>query len=149
MKQLKFLSYLLVTVLCFGFASCSDDDDDDSIIGTWELTNEKGWSREYDAENEKWGEKEDWSEDYKAGKYHVTYKSDNTGTVLKDGQLDENFTWTLTGRKLLLNRKHVSGEERTDDVVVKKLTSNELMLFFVIHEESLEEEYLASYRRIK
>lgn len=45
MKQIKFISILLLTTMFLGFTSCSDDDDpkeDHLIVGRWRLVRQQG-----------------------------------------------------------------------------------------------------------
>lgn len=97
MKQFKFLSYLLVAVLCVGFASCSSDHDDptvEDLVGKWQLVHEKGWEI-YE------GEKDEWDEDVTDEKVFHTFKEDGTGTYA-EGSWRISITWQLKGNKLTI-----------------------------------------------
>lgn len=136
-----------MAVLCVGFVSCSDDDDEDyskSIIGTWEMTNTKGWY--YAVGNDK----EYWDENAEAGEYQITFKSDNTGYSYEDGEFDGNFKWSLNDGKLKIFATNEDGEEKNDEATIKELTSNKLVLFFVEKENGkIIEEDTTTYQKIK
>lgn len=80
---MRFLSYLLIAVLCLGFTACSDDNEDDkggkSIEGTWKYTSTN-------------------DEDLRSGTF--TFKSGSSLTWYNGEGTSNNCTYTLTGNKL-------------------------------------------------
>lgn len=119
MKNLKYLSLLLLAVLSIAFASCKDDDDvnKNDLVGTWQSTWNKGYERY--ADHPDWND--EWDEAYT--EETITFNSDQTGTDGKD-----SFTWNLDGDQLTIK----SGKE-SGTVKVSKLNSSELVI------ESFEE----------
>lgn len=125
MKNLKYLSLLLLAVLSIAFVSCKDDDDvnKNDLVGTWQSTWNKGYERY--ADHPDWND--EWDEAYTDDS--VTFNSDQTGT---DGE-GFSFTWNLDGDQLTLK---FAKESQTAKVA--KLNSSELVIEFF--EEGTDED---------
>lgn len=123
MKQFKFVSYLLVAVLCLGFTSCSSDDDyeinAENLLGTWQLTHSKGWEI-YDGEKDEWDEDETY--------FFDAYLLEAGGTGLNLWGEGENrgetyLSWRLEGDKLT-----VKIFNETDILTVSSLSAKHIVL---------------------
>lgn len=108
MKQFKLLGYLLVAVLCLGFASCSDDDpvfDEVDIVGEWYVSRSEGYYHDED------GNKKEFLDNYSRGEIEYTFYEGGTGNEWdnENKELSE-FSWTLkNGNRLVIDFDHVTG----------------------------------------
>lgn len=117
MKTLKYLSFLLLSlVLGVGFTSCSDDDDHkiepSAIIGEWELVWDEGY--EHDA-----GYNDRWSEEVN-GEYW-TFKEDGKGYYAKNEKY--KFSWRLDENKFFITDGY-----DTEEYTVVKLVAHEMII---------------------
>lgn len=124
MKQFKFVSYLLVAVLCLGFSSCSSDDDDyeineENLAGTWQLTHTKGWKIEF-------GEKNEWDRDETHYFNAISIKIDEKSSYIS-GEGDDReeliLTWELKGDRFVYT---IPGN--TSNFTVRSLSAKHLVL---------------------
>lgn len=115
MRKLKFLSMLMfVAMTSFMFVACSNDDDNDkseddnidssALIGSWKS-------------------------DFDGGYYVVTFKSNNTGTLVEYSddsvvEENENFRYSYNSSSQLLRITYTGGE--VDEYTVLSATSNTL-----------------------
>ncbi len=141
MKTLRLLGYLLVAVLCIGFASCSSDDDEGTqsnlLIGEWEQVRSSGWYLED-------GGKESWNETT-SGLYVVFDEDHKFRFYEEDYDYVESGTWSISGNKLTL----VHDGERVEGTI-KELTSSKLVVFSSFRENgTVVEEMTSTYRKVK
>ena len=98
MKQIKFLSYLFVAVLCLGFTSCSDDDDptfeDSQVIGSWTVTERQGYEKYQ-------GDTDSLDKKYEDGEWMFVFNNNNKGYQNEDGYTS-TFDWNLKGNQLTM-----------------------------------------------
>lgn len=86
MKNLKFLSYLFVAVLCLGFTSCSDDDDDKNVMVYSVDSNSESYDI-YGGQISSWGEYSDNLYDFDLNLYtkEVSFDKDEEEFIVGQG----------------------------------------------------------------
>lgn len=148
MKKIYYFLMAAFAVMCV-CSSCSKDEDSDvdskSIVGTWNLVLEEGYTI-YDGEKEEW--RETWDGDESLV---ITLNADGTGSsVYKDENMEniDNFNWKLTGNKLSVK---YAGEENEDVGRVEKLTSTTLVTVYEwVSSDGMQKEYEKStFTRVK
>lgn len=136
MKQFKILNYLLVAVLCLGFASCSDDDDDydpAELVGTWQWVRSEGW--EINDE----GKRVPFDEDYTEDLDFYVFNADNTGYYYWGGNpanVNDDFTWSLKGNKITISY----GEPYSGYIV--ELNKNRVVVEYSWEDEYTKDTYI-------
>lgn len=142
MKQFKFVSYLLVAVLCLGFASCSSDDDEinissEDIIGTWEHTYSKGYRiNKTDAGRVEW--------DLDRGDTFFVFNDNNTGNR-EDPSFSDVFSWKLETNKIIFQ---FSAWSEPDTYTIKSLTADKLIFEEMEDTESYYYYSIETYTKI-
>lgn len=118
MKNLKFLSILLFSILNFCLASCGNDDDEiggrDMLVGTWQCTWSEGYAKYANdpSRNDEWSGEMD---------FMATFKDD--GMAVIDG---DECRWKLEGDKLYI--VDTGTKDEWDISIVLKLTDSELII---------------------
>ena len=128
MKKYYFslLSILFVTALCVGFTACSSSDDEEtaSIEGKWYLKSEKwyGWKDgQPDMSNVTIDKTYD---DYADARIWVlTKEGENLILEQTHGRYEHKYTLVTMG-----NNEYRRGENGSDKIVVKRVTSNSLVV---------------------
>lgn len=126
---------LLGLSVSFSMSSCGDDDDDDDngnnggnpkteIVGKWQTY--KIMVESSDGEN--------YGNELPTGYgYTIEFESDGTGNYkeMYNGKVEESntFTYSLDGNILTMTEKFSDGDVETSKSEVKKLTSNEFVLY--------------------
>ena len=112
--NIKLLAMLLIVVaFIITFESCSNEkDDEDLIVGTWKCTQGAIW--------------DDTRFNPPA---HVSFKTGKTIEFKKDGTTDQNLTWTISDKTLII----AGGFEQFH---IDKLTKESLIISLVSASES-------------
>lgn len=88
-NKIKFLAFVLITVLtCVGFSSCSDDDDDKNehfLIGIWV---ESWYDDIIELKTNGSGYYAEWI-DYKVAPFNWTYKDGMLTIISEDNEIEE------------------------------------------------------------
>ncbi|WP_195337850.1 lipocalin-like domain-containing protein [Alistipes onderdonkii] len=154
MKKLFLIVAALFAVV--SFSACSDDDDKDInpnlIIGTWQITLDEGWATFSD------GTRDDWSHiypDVSDGNYYWTYTFEGNGTCTRKSHADydesddtaEYLTYSISGNTLTMKGKT---DSELDFVgTIKKLTSEQLVLFSSGADADEKFEQTETYKKVK
>ncbi len=123
MKKLFFCAAALLAAV--SFSACSDDDEPnlpatpESIAGTWQITQEKGWEI-YD------GGKETWSATYPEDGGYWTYTFNKNGAFTLIEYEDNRVPYTFNGTYSISGNELTIESEGTFEI--KKLTESKLVL---------------------
>ncbi len=151
----KLFLFVAVMMAAVAFSSCSKDEDESpSIIGTWQITHSEG--KEVDNSGKLLDQ---WSEDYPVFDEHEngfcwSYTFNNDGTCVSKtyeiGISDEDdnpqyYTYSISENKLIMTDQY--GDQ--DIYEIKKLSSDQLILFYHNQNDYYTTEGTETYKRIK
>ena len=140
MKQIKFLSILMLVLAGLSFTACSSSDDDENggevsevkiekLVGVWQVYHIKGWGTEngkpveseYDVSPENTGADCDRHTFQADGSYQLSYYDTDNGRWKNDGS---GYAYTVSGNKIVITH----GSRTSHEYTVDKLTKNELVM---------------------
>ena len=155
MKKLFLIVAAMFAVV--SFSACSDDDDKDvnpnQIIGTWQITLGEGWETLND------GTRDNWSiiyPDTSDDNYYWTYAFKDNGICVRESHSDyynsgddytNEYTYSISGN--ILTMKNKTDSELDFVCTIKRLTSEQLILFFSGTDDAGKFEETENYKRIK